>query len=128
MNQYEEPDFFYVVYFHCFLVDDNTGACHIRSADIKVEVDCNNPLKVNITVIAYLNTLSNTRFGTSSFVYFGDGNNARIPVTTAVLRPDLGTNIAVASFSTSYTYSAFGTYTIAYLERDRSTGILNIAN
>jgi hypothetical protein len=118
----------WIVFVASLLMITQAQATHIRSADIKVEVDCNNPLKVNITVIAYLNTLSNTRFGTSSFVYFGDGNNVRIPVTTAVMRPDLGTNIAVASFSTSYTYSVFGTYTIAYLERDRSTGILNIAN
>lgn len=104
------------------------AATHIRSADIKIEVDCANPRRVTITVIAYLNTLSNTRFGTNSQVLFGDGNGVRIPITTATLRPDLGTNIALATFTTTYTYATDGQYTVAYVERDRSTGILNIAN
>jgi hypothetical protein len=103
-------------------------ATHIRAADIKVEVDCNNPRTLKITIVAYLNTLSNTRFGTSSEVLFGDGSSVRIPITNATVRTDLGTNIAIATFQTSHTYSAFGNYTITYLERDRSTGILNIAN
>lgn len=103
-------------------------ATHIRSADIKVDVDCNNPRTVKITVIAYLNTLSNTRFGTNSQVFFGDGSVVRIPITTATVRPDLGPNIAVATFTTTHTYAQAGTYTVAYIELDRSSGILNIAN
>jgi hypothetical protein len=101
---------------------------HIRSADIKVEPDCTQPRFYKITIIAYLNTLSNTRFGTNSQVYFGDGSMVRIPITNATLRPDLGTNIAVATFTTTHTYPSDGTYKIAYVERDRSTGILNITN
>jgi len=103
-------------------------ATHIRSADIKVEPDCSSPRTYKITVIAYLNTLSNTQFGTNSQVFFGDGTSVRIPITAATIRADLGTNIAVATFTTTHTYPADGTYKIAYMERDRSTGILNIAN
>jgi len=101
---------------------------HIRSADVKVETDCSFARKYTITIVAYLNTLSNTRFGTGSELFFGDGTSVRIPISNATLRPDLGTNIAVATFTTTHTYAMDGTYQIAYEERDRSSGILNIAN
>jgi hypothetical protein len=101
---------------------------HIRSADIRLEPICSNPFQFRITVLAYLNTQSTTRFGTNSEVFFGDGTSVRIPLTTATLRPDLGAQIAVATFTTQHTYPGNGTYTIAYIERDRSRGILNIAN
>ena len=103
-------------------------ATHVRAADIKVEPDCSRARTYKITIVAYLNTLSNTRFGTNSTVYFGDGTFARIPITIASLRTDLGSNIAIATFTTTHTYSQDGTYSIAYVERDRSTGILNIVN
>ncbi len=112
----------------CLLFSYTAEATHVRAADIRVEPDCSRPNTFTITVVAYLNTLSNTRFGTSSEVFFGDGTSVRIPVTTATLRTDLGTNIAIATFTTSHTYQQNGTYTIAYVERDRSSGILNIAN
>ena len=103
-------------------------ATHLRAADILVEPICGSPLTFKVTVVAYLNTQSNTRFGTNSEVVFGDGSSVRIPITIATLRPDLGQNIAVATFTTTHTYLAYGTYNIAYVERDRSSGILNIAN
>ena len=103
-------------------------ATHLRAADIKVEPDCSKPRTFKITIVAYLNTLSNTRFGTNSTVFFGDGSSVRIPVTNATVRTDLGSNIAIATFATTHTYSFDGTYSIAYVERDRSSGILNIAN
>jgi hypothetical protein len=112
----------------CMLFSHTAEATHIRSADIKVTPDCARPRTFTITIVAYLNTLSNTRFGTNSQVFFGDGTSVRIPVTTATIRPDLGTNIAVATFTTTHTYSQDGTYTIAYVERDRSSGIVNIVN
>ncbi len=105
-----------------------SNATHLRSADIRVETMCNTPLTFRITIIAYLNTQSPTRFGTNSQVYFGDGTFVQIPLTTATFRPDLGINIAVATFTTTHTYPAYGNYTIGYIERDRSAGILNIAN
>jgi gliding motility-associated-like protein len=103
-------------------------ATHIRAADIKIEPICTGVRTFKITILAYLNTQSNTRFGTNSEVIFGDGQSVRIPMTNAIVRPDLGINIAVATFTVNHTYAAYGTYTVTYLERDRSTGILNITN
>lgn len=112
----------------CLLFSYAAEATHIRSADIKVIPDCTKPRTFTITVVAYLNTLSNTRFGTNSQILFGDGDFIRIPISSATLRPDLGSNIAIASFTTTHTYIVDGNYSIAYVERDRSTGILNIVN
>ncbi|MBL7873587.1 MAG: gliding motility-associated C-terminal domain-containing protein [Cyclobacteriaceae bacterium] len=103
-------------------------ATHLRAADIRIEPVCGSPRTFTITVVAYLNTQSNTRFGTSSEVIFGDGSSVRIPITIATLRPDLGLNIAVATFTVTHTYPSDGNFTVTYMERDRSSGILNIAN
>ncbi|HPW64335.1 MAG TPA: hypothetical protein PLJ13_18715, partial [Cyclobacteriaceae bacterium] len=111
-----------------FFLLKTAQATHLRAADINVESICGSERTFQITIVAYLNTQSNTRFGTNSLVFFGDGESVRIPVTTATLRPDLGTNIAIATFTITHTYPANGNYTITYLERDRSSGILNIAN
>lgn len=100
---------------------------HLRAADLQVERICGSRT-FRITVIAYLNTGSSTRFGTNSQVYFGDGSSVNIPVTTATVRPDLGTNIAVATFTTTHTYTVDGKFSITYIERDRSRGVLNIEN
>jgi gliding motility-associated-like protein len=108
------------------LVAVPAAATHIRAADLKVEPLCDRPFTYRITVVAYLNTLSNTRFGTSSEIHFGDGFSVRIPVSSSVLRPDLGNNIAVATFVTHHAYTGPGTYIVTYMERDRSTGVLNI--
>jgi hypothetical protein len=102
-----------------------SSGTHLRAGDIIVERVCGtNSFK--ITVIAYLNTLSNTRFGTGSEILFGDGTLQVIPQTVATTRPDLGPNISVASYSIVHTYSLPGKYTITYIERDRSSGVLNI--
>lgn len=117
-----------VLAFGALLSNKKVMATHIRAADIKVEPDCNLPRTFKITVVAYLNTTSNTRFGTNSSVFFGDGTAAKIPITIATIRTDLGANIAIATFTTTHTYAQDGTYSIAYVEQDRSSGILNIAN
>lgn len=110
-----------------FLVSCNVQATHVRAADIEVERICGS-LTYRIKVIAYLNSTSGTRFGTNSVVSFGDGTEVRIPVTESTRRTDLGENISVATFTTMHTFSRHGTYTISYVENDRSRGVLNIAN
>jgi hypothetical protein len=111
-----------------FLVT-HTYATHIRSADIFVKRVCGT-LTFDITIIAYLNSTSSTKFGSGqSSLNFGDGfTNNDLPTIDAILRPDLGTNVSVATFHTQHTYLATGTFQITYIERDRSRGVLNIAD
>lgn len=110
-----------------FGIYNNGLATHLRAADVSVEKICGT-LTFRITVTAYLNSNSSTRFGTGSEILFGDGTSVRIPVTNSVLRPDLGEDVSVATFTTTHTYSRDGVYKIAYIERDRSSGVLNIVN
>jgi len=106
-------------------VSFHVSATHVRAADVLVERICGSRT-FKITVIAYLNSASATQFGTNSRILFGDGTAVTIPLTQSTPRPDLGTNIRVATFSVDHTYAASGTYTITYIERDRSSGVLNI--
>jgi hypothetical protein len=99
---------------------------HLRAADVVVERVCGtNTFK--ITVIAYLNSASSTLFGSASEIFFGDGTSEIIPVTLSTPRPDLGENVSIAQYSTTHTFPV-GVFAITYIEHDRSTGILNIAN
>jgi hypothetical protein len=110
-------------------------ATHLRAADILVEQDCNT-LRYKITVRVYMNTLSRTPFGGRTYadghLNFGDGTPLEMIVPEKVIgpttRPDLGPEIAVASYTTFHTFARAGSYKITYFERDRSSGILNIAN
>jgi len=105
-------------------------ATHLRAAEIQVErINCSQ-LTFQIKVIVYLDSKSSTPFGGNEFVdgnvTFGDGTMVLIPVTVATLRPDLGPDIAIASFTTTHTYAVPGVYKINYFERDRSSGVLNM--
>jgi gliding motility-associated-like protein len=119
---------YFVLLLFCLSFWNYAEATHLRAADIRIEPVCGSPRTFTITIVAYLNTQSNTRFGTNSQVIFGDGSSVRIPITVATLRPDLGTNIAIATFTVTHTYAVYGNFTVTYIERDRSSGILNIAN
>ena len=119
---------YFLVFILSLVLLNSAQATHLRAADIRIEPVCGSPRTFAITIVAYLNTQSNTRFGTNSEVIFGDGSSVRIPITTATARPDLGLNIAVATFNVTHTYPTNGNYTITYIERDRSSGILNIVN
>jgi hypothetical protein len=107
-------------------------ATHIRTADITAERICGNALTFRITITAYLNTRSSTRFGggdgiDDGSVHFGDGQVILIPSgLTPVARPDLGVDISVVTFTVDHTFASPGYYTIFYFERDRSSGVLNI--
>jgi hypothetical protein len=103
------------------------SATHIRAADVLVERICGTNT-YNITIIAYLNSTSTTPFGAGSTIFFGDGTTEIIPITMATLRPDLGENVSVAKYHTSHTFPEGQIFAITYVEHDRSTGILNIAN
>ncbi|MBL7857610.1 MAG: gliding motility-associated C-terminal domain-containing protein [Cyclobacteriaceae bacterium] len=107
-------------------------ATHLRSAEIQVErVGCTG-FTFKITVIVYLDARSNTKFGGTNLddghINFGDGTFIIIPTINATLRPDLGKDMAIASFTTFHTYVNPGVYKINYFERDRSSGVMNIFN
>lgn len=103
-------------------------ATHLRAADIQVERLCESGYTFRITIVAYLNSQSNTNFGTHATLYFGDGSYVDLPQVTETVRPDLGTNISVATYTTTHTYSSAGSYKIVYDEEHRNAGILNITN
>ncbi len=109
-------------------VTKSAMATHLRAADISLERICGSGYTFKITVTAYLNSQSNTDFGTNAELEFGDGFVVTIPETEAVARPDLGTNISVATYTVTHTYSSAGTYTIVYNEAHRNEGILNITD
>jgi hypothetical protein len=117
----------WIVWALFFFGSGQARATHLRAADILVERTCGT-LTFKITVIAYMNSLSNTRFGTSSQILFGDGTFIDIPQTESTPRPDLGANVSIATFTINHTYPVPGTYAITYIERDRSSGVLNIKN
>jgi hypothetical protein len=108
-------------------------ATHLRTADITVEQVCSSGLTFKITVTAYLNSKSQTKFGgytrDDGSIDFGDGSFIVIPETEATARPDLGPDVSVVTYTTTHTYQSYNrTYQIAYYERDRSAGVLNRPN
>lgn len=102
-------------------------ATHVRAVDLQVERICGTQT-FRVRIIAYLNSSSRSPFGSNTELFFGDGSVFRVTAQTAVLRPDLGTNVSVAIVETTHTYATPGIYKIALIERDRSSNILNIAN
>jgi hypothetical protein len=117
------------------LISSHTAATHLRAADILVEQECGT-LRYKITVRVYLNTLSGTPFGgftaSDGHINFGDGSPIELispdRIEGPVARPDLGPEISVASYITFHRFPVIGVYKVTYFERDRSGGILNIAN
>jgi hypothetical protein len=106
------------------------SATHLRAAQIRIEHISG--LTYKITVTAFLNSLSNTKFGGFSIddgaITFGDGTVQIIPEIIATPQPNLGQNISIASYTITHTYAQHGVYKVNYRERDRSAGILNIPN
>jgi len=104
-----------------------TYASHMRSADIQVQRVCTaTGFTVTITITAYLNSNSTTQFGEHGQILFGDGSTETMSPVASTVRPDLGTNISVATYTTTHTYKSAGTYRIMYAEDHRNKGILNI--
>lgn len=103
---------------------------HLRAGEITVQrVNCSgNDFLITITV--YTNTTSSVRFGAEADVEFddildfGDGSQYLVPAVSSTLRPDLGTNIGIASYSIVHTYRGSGTYLISYREPNRNEGVL----
>lgn len=108
-------------------------ATHLRAGEITVTRDNCASLTFTITVTVYTDTESKVTFGGEKkdaldILDFGDGEKFIIPVTQSIPRPDLGTNMGVASFTIQHTYGGPGRYLVSYKEPNRNEFVLNIAN
>jgi hypothetical protein len=109
-------------------------ATHLRAGEITVVRKNCADLTFIITVTVYTDTESPVRFGGPQqdgldVLNFGDGSPVFIiPETENILRPDLGINIGLASFTIEHTYRGPGKYKISYREPNRNQGVLNMIN
>lgn len=107
-------------------------ATHLRAGYITVEQLSSSSLACHITVLVYTNSESVVMFGGSSdngkdfILDLGDGTKVEVPGTSSTPRPDLGSNIGVATFQVIHTYLGFGSYLVSYAEPSRNGGVLNI--
>lgn len=103
-------------------------ASHLRCGVITAErVSCVGRT-YRITVTVFTNTASTVMFGGDGILDFGDGTTTVVPEVANTLRPDLGTNIGMATYTINHTYGGVGTYTISYVEPNRNGGVLNMDN
>ena len=111
-----------------FLTALSVKATHLRAGEISVTRENCTSLTFLITITVYTNTGSVIKFG-DGVLDFGDGSKPLItPTIDNTLRPDLGTNIGIVSYTTTHTYSGPGRYVISYDEPNRNAGILNMFN
>ncbi|WP_160118716.1 gliding motility-associated C-terminal domain-containing protein [Chryseotalea sanaruensis] len=108
-------------------------ATHLRAGEITVVRKSCAGLTFIITVTVYTDSESTVPFGGRQsdgldVLDFGDGIRIIIPETPSVAKPELGANIAVASFTTEHTYGGSGRYLISYKEPNRNGGVLNMVN
>ncbi|MTI23140.1 hypothetical protein E1176_19075 [Fulvivirga sp. RKSG066] len=101
-------------------------ATHLRAGSIAYERL--NTLTYRITINVYTDTGSEVRLG-YGYLDFGDGGD---PILLSQIentdRPDLGDEVATASFTIEHTYPAYGSYLIGYVEPNRNESVLNIDN
>ncbi len=104
----------------------NSHATHLRAGEIKVEkLDCSsNGFK--ITLIIYTNSGSST--SVEGKLFFGDGQSVVNAAGVGKPIAGLGSGVGVYTFVTTHLYSSNGTFTVSYLEENRNSGILNLAN
>lgn len=103
-------------------------ATHLRAGEITVTRESCTSLNFIITITVYTNTGSEIRFG-DGVLDFGDGSTPlRTPTIQNTIRPDLGPNVGIVTFSTTHTYAGPGQYIVSYNEPNRNAGILNMFN
>jgi len=106
----------------------NTFATHLRAGEITVERLSCTGLTFRVTITVYTNTGSDIKFG-EGILDYGDGSEPhRTPIVENTLRPDLGPEVAIVTYSINHTYSGAGKYIISYIEPNRNAGILNMIN
>src|SRR5690242_10120381 len=88
-------------------------ATHLRAGEITaIRVNCSGRT-YRITVTVYIDTESRIMFGgQNEILYFGDSTYVEVPETPTTLRPDLGQNMGMASFTIEHTYAGPGKFLI----------------
>lgn len=116
----------------CFLLAlfyaSGANATHLRSGEISVRQEKINSLTVKVTITVYTNTTNtNVLFGgDDDWLNFGDGTIVKVAETPNTLRMDLGTGVAIASYTVFHTYQRMGQYLISYSEPNRNEGVINM--
>src|SRR5688572_29984761 len=100
-------------FFLAFITE--TLATHLRAGEITaIRVNCSGRT-YRITVTVYIDTESHIMFGgQNEILYFGDSTWVEVPETNTILRPDLGTNMGMATFTIEHTYAGPGRFLIRY--------------
>ncbi len=104
-------------------------ATHLRAGEITAtRVSCLDRT-YRITVTVYIDTGSGVHFGgPGEILFFGDSTWVEVPDTPTTPRPDLGTNMGMATFTVLHTYAGPGRFLIRYAEPYRNGGVVNIAS
>lgn len=103
-------------------------ATHLRCGYITAhKVSCAS-LTYTITITVFTNTSSEVKFGEDGILNFGDGTSIVVPRVENIPRPDLGSNIGMASYTVNHTYAGVGGYLVSYNEPNRNGGILNMTS
>jgi hypothetical protein len=106
-----------------------TRATHLRAGEITaIRVNCSGRT-YRITVTVYIDTESRIMFGgQNEILYFGDSTWVEVPETATIMRPDLGSNMGMASFTIEHTYAGPGRFLIRYAEPFRNGDVVNLDN
>jgi hypothetical protein len=104
-------------------------ATHLRAGEITaVRVNCSGRT-YRITLTIYIDTESRIMLGgPNEILYFGDSTWVEVPETTTILRPDLGQNMGIATFTVEHTYAGPGKFLIRYAEPFRNGDVINLDN
>ena len=113
------------------MVGQAAHATHIRAGEIIVERQSCQGFTYNITVIGYVDTGSDVKFG-NGILDFGDSDEpVELSTESQFSREDIisaDQQVARSIFRTEHTFPGPGTYTITFREFNRNANIRNIPN
>lgn len=117
---------FLLITFSCITVF--AFASHLRCGYITAYRENCNSREYTITITVFTNTSSEVKFGEDGFLDFGDGTTIVVPRVENTPRPDLGSNIGMATYTINHTYGGVGSYLVSYIEPNRNGGVLNMSD
>ncbi len=111
-----------------WLAPSTAQATHLRAGDIQAKVDttaAHNPNRIFFKLTLYRDNTGAQQ--NSATFYFGDGTNTTVNKTTeTTIATAVNTN--VITFYCDHTYPGSGSYVVAFVEVNRSNGVVNIPN